>query len=290
MDWKKVDIKVSPEAVEAVGNIMNEIGADGIEINEGEGWSIITSYYPDDNCFPDVLNDLRQRINNLNKYGIKTGDIEINITLTNNEDWSTSWHEYFKPVKAGRFFLICPTWDECNSSDRIVIKIDPGMAFGIGSHETTRMSIEFLEKYIKPDLDNMTMIDIGTGTGILAIAAVYLGADKVTAIDNSKAALKAARDNVIQNRVSDQVDIILGDLTQDINKTFHMITANLLPDLILRLLPSIPSLMNEETIVILSGIIIEKKEQIIDQLKKYDLKVIDEKQMDEWISLVVIKR
>ncbi|MFP4660696.1 MAG: 50S ribosomal protein L11 methyltransferase [Halanaerobiales bacterium] len=328
MEWKEVNIEINSLIAEAVSNILIELGSGGVVIEEIEDRVKITAYYCDDDEFPKLLEDLNNRINNLSDDDLVLGEVNISINDSCNEDWATSWHEYFKPLEIGRKFLVLPSWEEVNEDKRKIIRIDPGMAFGIGGHETTRMCVRLLEKYIdyfydlnkdttnsynvidsndrasiislekgnnssssneekeKPD----NMLDIGTGTGILAIAAAYLGVKNILGIDIDPAAVRAARENIRINKVEDNVRIIKGDMTQDINGTYAIITANLLPDLIMNLLPSVPLLMDNTSILILSGIIKEKREMIINSMNKLDLELLDEDSMGEWVSLVAVKK
>lgn len=297
MNWKEVTVEINSEAAEAVSYIMNEYGCGGVVVTDTIDNRIkIIAYYYDDEDFPVIINEVKQRINKLLNYNIDTGKVLISIENTHYEDWATSWHKYFRPLEIGKKFIISPSWEDSINSDRRLIKIDPGMAFGIGSHETTRMCIELLEKFlpVNGDIVNVnedidTMLDIGTGTGILAIAAAYLGISDIIGVDIDPAAVSAARENISINKVEDRIRIIKGDMTKDISGIFSIITANLLPDLIMCLLPSIPPLMNDQSKLILSGITRDKRDMIFELFSQLRLKLIDEKEMNEWVSLAAVK-
>lgn len=324
MNWKEVSVEVANQAAPAVSNIMNELGSGGVVTEERDEQVIITAYYYNDKDFPKLLEELKQRIYNLSDYNIEIGEVKISISDKQNEDWATSWHQYFKPLEIGENFLVTPSWEDVKEDKRQIIKIDPGMAFGIGGHETTQMCVKLLEKYIdylnnlKRDTSNgnniseinelrnskysqernqdsedtktTNMLDIGTGTGILAVAAAYLGVSDIIGIDIDPAAVSAAKENIRINEVHDKIRIIKGDMAKDIDGTYSIITANLLPDLIMNLLPSVPPLMDNNSLLILSGIIQQKKELIINSLNQVDMKVIDEDKMGEWVSLVAVKK
>ncbi len=287
MDWKELTIEVNNEANEAVTAILQEKATQGVVIAENDTRTKITAYFPDDGNFDNLLQEILSKVEKLKDYGLKTGKVNYSYVITRDEDWSTSWHRFFKPVEAGNRFLICPDWEQCKSREREVIYINPGRAFGIGSHETTRICIGLLEKYISDE--TLNLLDIGTGTGILAIIAARLGVQNILAIDIDPVAVDAARENARKNSVTEQINIKSGDLANDVKGRYSIIAANLLPDLLLNLLPVIPDLMTENAILILSGIIKEKKELIISNLHKLNLNVLDEMEIGEWLGLVAGK-
>ncbi|MFW5972095.1 MAG: 50S ribosomal protein L11 methyltransferase [Bacillota bacterium] len=289
MNWKEVTVRIKNEASEAASNIMIEMGSEGVVVDSESEYSELTAYYYDDKSFPDLLKIFEERIRNLSEFDLDVGKIKIKVGNTRHEDWATSWHEYFKPIEVANRFIISPSWEDVDDENKRVIKIDPGMAFGIGGHETTQMCIELLVKYIDGNFQLINMLDIGAGTGILSIVGAYLGIDDITGIDIDPAAVDAARENVKINQVDDNVKIVQGDMTIDIDGKYSIITANLLPNLIMRLLPAVVLLMDNETKLILSGIVREKRNVIVDELAKHGLNLIEEKSLNEWLSLVVSK-
>lgn len=292
MDWKELTVNINMEAGEALANILEEMGASGLVISEQKDRISLTAYYPDDESFNKVLSRIREKANNLQTFGLKTGKIQISVKETKESDWATSWHKFFKPLKLGDSFLISPSWENCSGDDRIVIEIDPGMAFGIGSHETTQLSLEMMEEYLKglkDDIDKVNILDIGTGTGILSIAAARMGFIHIVGIDIDQAAVNTARTNCRLNNVNDQVKIVKGDLAVDVVGKYTVIMANLLPDLIERLLPDIPPLLKDNGILILSGITGDKKDKIVSLLHNHGLQAVKEKFLNEWVGLAVRK-
>lgn len=287
MNWQEVKVKIAKEAAEAVAHYLQENSKHGVVVKENEDYMEITAYYPADDSFSKSLRDLKEWVKDLKKFGLETGKVKYCLQLTAEEDWATSWQSFFKPLYLGDRFLICPGWEDCDDDERIIIKIDPGMAFGVGSHETTELSIQLLEKYISTQ--TVKMLDIGTGTGILSIVAAHLGVDNILGIDIDRAAVKAARENIVINNVSDNVTVIQGDLTEGISGRFPLIIANLLPDIIERLLKTVVSLMEREGLLILSGIIDTKKDKIINLARGEGLSVIEQCSLGEWVSLVLGK-
>lgn len=286
MEWQELTIEINYEAGEAVAGLLEDAGAQGVIMEEIDNRQRVIAYFQEEQM-EKIKNNTLPRIKTLAKYGLDTGKVIVEIKTRDDEDWSTSWQKFFHPVEAGHRFLITPSWEQVLETDRKVIKIDPGMAFGVGSHETTRICIDLLEKYINNS--TIKMLDIGTGTGILSIVAAMLGVKEILAIDIDPAAVKSARENIIINKVSEQIQVKAGDLTVGVSVAYPFITANLLPDIILRLLPSIPPLLTEGGLIVLSGIIREKTDLIIKELAGYNLEVIDNTIMGEWVGLVARK-
>ncbi|MCG8514632.1 MAG: 50S ribosomal protein L11 methyltransferase [Halanaerobiales bacterium] len=287
MKWKKVEIKVQPAAEEAVANILIEAGAQGVVVEDGPEKIGLAAYYHDHENFSAIFRNIKEQLAKLSSYGLATGRFEITVNITRDEDWSTSWHQFFKPLKVGRRFLICPDWEDCQQDERKTVLINPGMAFGIGGHQTTKMCIELLEKYAGQRV--VKMLDVGCGTAILSIIGAFLGVQAITAIDLDPAAVAAARENIAINGVKGIIEVRQGDLTAGLNERFPLVTANLLPELISRLLPALPGVMSEGGLVILSGIIEEKKGAMLAELAELDFTLLEEKQEEEWISLVARK-
>jgi len=284
MNWKEVTVEVNVEAAEALAVLLQEKASGGVVIFERGERIGITAYFSDNDNIPSLIEELRDRVNKLNDFGLSTGKVVFTIKTSKDKDWASSWHRFFKPVKVGKKFIICPDWEKCITDSRYLIQINPGMAFGIGSHESSKICIELMEKHLTSRIKNL--LDIGTGTGILAIAAAYLGVDSVLAIDIDSGAVEAARENVKKNGVSNKVIVRQGDLATDIGGKYQVLVANLLPNLIIRLLPSVLELITFNSKIILSGIINEKKKTVIVAAEEFGLKLIDELVMGEWIGLV----
>lgn len=199
-------------------------------------------------------------------------------------DWTVEWKKFFKPLEVGEKFVIVPSWEEYTADeDKIILEIDPGMAFGTGSHETTAICLELLEGI---DLNDKEIVDVGTGSGILAIACAKLGSKRVLALDIDSLSIKTARENVEINNCSDKVEVMESDLLNTSKDKFDLIIANILPDVIINLIPDAYEKLNNNGMILVSGIILEKKDLIITELKKHGFSIVEDLDMGEWTGIV----
>lgn len=220
---------------------------------------------------------------------LKSAGVEfiIDSSAISENDWSENWKQYFKCTEIGKRLCICPSWEEySNTENRVVLNIDPGAAFGTGTHSTTAMCLKLIEEYIKPDC---TMLDIGCGSGILSIAGVLLGAKHATGIDIDPMAVKVAKENAKLNNVSDRTSYINGNLNEQVTGRFDIVAANIVADVIINLSKEVASLLNENGIFICSGIIDERAPEVLSALKKSGLKVIKESYDRNWAAFSAIK-
>ncbi len=203
------------------------------------------------------------------------------------DDWANSWKQYYKPIKIGERLVIVPMWEKYDAAENeIIVKMDPGMAFGTGTHETTRLCAALLEKYVN---SSTKMLDVGCGSGILAICASKLGADKCFAYDIDPVAVRVARENVKDNDISN-VTCEVSDLLADvpvIDGGYDVITANIVADIIIRMTPNISKFMNKNTKLIVSGIIDQRADEVKNVLEQYNLKKADEIHENGWCALTV---
>jgi ribosomal protein L11 methyltransferase len=227
---------------------------------------------------------LKSRVAHLFNYDLNVGSGRIEFKKIPEEDWSSSWKKHFKPKKVSEGLVIKPTWEEyeAQAGERI-IELDPGMAFGTGSHVTTTMCIEAIEKY-KDEREDM--LDIGTGTGILSIAANLVGIKDVLAIDIDEVAIKVARENLELNRIQAGVSVKKGNLIDMVERKYDLVVANLLPHIISDLLPNIKQVLHDDSILILSGINQGNKEKIKRKLEEYRLIVKEIKEEEEWVTII----
>lgn len=188
-------------------------------------------------------------------------DSEVDTAVVSEQDWANNWKQYFKPLSVGKRLLICPTWETTdNPEDRLILSIDPGMAFGTGGHDTTRMVLEAVESYITPDT---TVLDVGCGSGILSIASLLLGARSAVGVDIDELAVKMAVENGTVNGYGEpQYRIHQGDLVEQISGTYDVILANIVADAILKLSPLIPRFLKPHGAYIVSGIIEERGDEV----------------------------
>lgn len=234
MKWVEVQIKTTTEAEEIVANIMYDLGVTGLAIEDPndilafqqseEDWDyidpelikqdyegvIIKAYFPEDENLSDKIQLVKDNIENipLRENGKALGS--VTITEVYEEDWAEAWKKYYKPIKLGEKIVIKPTWEEYEKKEgEIVIEIDPGMAFGTGTHETTMLCIEALEKYVD---ENSFVYDVGCGSGILSIVSAKLGAKKVIGVDLDPLCVKISKENVSINKMENRVEILEGNL------------------------------------------------------------------------------
>ena len=229
LKWSEFSIHTTNEAVEPISNILHEAGASGVVIEDplelvkeredqfGEIYQlnpqdypeegvIVKAYLPVNSFLGETVDEIKEAVNNLILFNIDIGKNSVSVSEVNEEEWATAWKKYYHPVKISRRFTVVPTWEEYTpvSSDELIIELDPGMAFGTGTHPTTVMSIQGLERFVKKD---DVVIDVGTGSGVLSIAAAMLGAKKVTALDLDEVAVQSAKMNIKLNKVHPVVDV-----------------------------------------------------------------------------------
>lgn len=312
LKWSEIKIHTTQEAIEPVSNILHEAGASGVVIEDPddlfikEGVTLYGSIYElDPNDYPEegvyikaylpmnsflgeTVEGIKQAINNLIKYDIDIGKNAVTITEVNEEEWSTAWKKYYKPVKITDKITIIPTWEEYEktSDDEMIIELDPGMAFGTGTHPTTVLSIRALEQYVKK---GDVVIDVGSGSGVLSITAAILGAKKVYAYDLDEIAVKSTRINVKLNHVQDRVDVKQNDLIKGVEHQADIIVSNILAEIILQFVEDAYKRLHSGGYFITSGIIKGKKDEVKDELTRVGFKIVDTKEMEDWYLFVAQK-
>lgn len=207
---------------------------------------------------------------------------EIDTISCRNEDWENNWKQYFHPIPVGKKLLIHPKWEEkCESYDRVVLEIEPGLAFGSGTHETTRLCLETLENYITPDT---TVLDIGCGSGILSIASLLLGAKKAVGVDIDALAVKTAKENAAENGfTSSQYEVFQGNLTDKVDGKFDVIVANIVADVIIRFCKDVARYMNDGAVFITSGIIDTREQDVIEAFKENGFEIKARHTKNGWV-------
>ncbi len=312
MKWAEISIHTTNEAIEPISNILHEAGAGGVVIEDSfdlvkeredhfgeiyeldpddypEEGVIIKAYFPVNSFLKETVEEIKQSINNLMLYDINVGKNTVTISEIDDEDWSTAWKKYYHPVKVSERFTIVPTWEEYTPAhkDELLIELDPGMAFGTGTHPTTVMCIRALEKTVnKGD----TVIDVGTGSGVLSIASALLGAEKVLALDLDDVAVSAAKENVKLNRVEDRVAVKKNNLLDGIHEKADVIVANILAEVIVRFIDDASALLKKDGYFIASGIILPKKEMLKEELLKAGFDIVNLLQIDDWLAFICRKK
>lgn len=308
MKWIEVQIKTTTEAVEVVSNILYEAGVGGLVIedpndvifqNKNEGdWDyidptlveqnfegvIVKGYLPESEDLIDKIELIKQNVEKIPQYNLDKGLGEVTTSEVYENDWANSWKKYYKPKKIGEKIVVKPSWESYEKKpEDIVIELDPGMAFGTGTHETTIMCIKQLEKYVH---QHDIVFDIGCGTGILSIAAAKLGAISTIGIDLDEVSVKVAKENVRKNGVANTVQIRKGNLLDVVDGRANVIVANIIAEVIVKLAEVVPKFLLEDGVFIASGIILDKINDVKAALDKNGLEVIDEMKMGEWACLV----
>lgn len=241
--------------------------------------ALIHIYFSSENNFADSILFLE------NRFNICKIKNKISTKKCKAQDYINNWKKYFKPVEIGKNLLICPSWkkhDMQKPSERILLEIDPGLAFGTGTHETTKLCLELIENYVT---NSTKLLDIGCGSGILSIASILLGAKSATGVDIDELSVKTAIENAKINKVEDKFNVICGDLTEKISKKFNLVVANIVADIIIDLNKNIKNYMSEKSVYIMSGIIEPYKNDVIRSLKD-NFDVIDIKSKNSWFAIV----
>lgn len=304
MDWLKIGIRTQKEAEEIFSELLMEAGAKGVSIegdNEscakgGLPWDYldeevlrkvpfcVAAFFPCDGSEQDVLTDVRERVRRVRAMdvGVPLGSLEIITQTVREQDWENAWKTYFKPVKISDFVVIKPTWEEYSAGgDEVVIEIDPGMAFGTGNHETTRMCVRFLEEYME---NGMQVIDAGCGSGILSIAAAKFGAGRVYAVDLDPVAVEVAARNAALNGCEAVIDVKKSDLLAEVPEgtKADIVVANIIADVVIQLNPVAKDYMKINGMYICSGIIDSRLDDVLASLKGQGYKVIQILEDGEW--------
>ncbi len=246
----------------------------------------ISGYLPDTESSREILTVIKKEAASLNAQNIR---VTVRISIVDQEEWAESWKEFFHVTRITDRMVIRPTWREFNPEpDDLVIDIDPGMAFGTGTHPTTAMCLALLEKHLIPsDL----FLDVGTGSGILMIAAHKLGAHILTGIDNDEVAIRVASENLHKNKITQEsFQMTVTTLDGLAQKEYDIIAANILAEVILEILPDIKKRLKKKGKAILSGIIRESLSNLLMGLKLNDLEVLETRTQGEWVALVVQKK
>lgn len=293
MQWIEVNVAVTHEAVEAVADMLTSIGSKGVaiedpqlindlrnsgtwelcDIPEQENTEVVTvsAYYADDEKLEKRLAEINEQLELIEERIGKYRFGNTRFRKVNEQDWANEWKQYFHVTHVGKSLVSKPSWEEYAAKEgEHVIEIDPGMAFGTGTHHTTNMMMERLEKVITPEAE---VFDVGTGSGILAIASAMLGAKSVKAVDIDGVAVRVARENVADNGLTEQIEVREGDLLHGTEGKADVIIANIIADIIIMLLKDIPQKLNDDGIFLASGIIEERVPDIEAEAQKQGLVV-----------------
>lgn len=309
MNWVEVQIRTTDELEEVISDILYDVGATGLAIEDPRdilelvqseiAWDfidpsliglerdelIIKAYFAEDEEVDHIIQDIKDSIKG--HPMLKEEENHLTIGSVDDEDWAESWKKYYKPTKIGKNILIKPTWEDADVDENtVLVELDPGMAFGTGTHETTIMCAEALEEYLKPE---DIVYDIGCGSGILAIVAAKLGAKKVIGVDLDPICNRVSNENIKINNVEDIVDIRMGDLLEIIEGDANIIVSNIIAEIIGEMTPDIRNHLKNEGIFIASGIIIDKIPLVKDVLLENNFTILDIVKKNEWACIISTK-
>ena len=277
-DWFALDVDLEPDAREAVEYALMEAGALGTETCDGAGGLLRTTGY-----FQQTPGRERVRaelIEALRIYNLPSSSVrDMNFRAVADRDWLEEWRKNWQPVHTG-CFIVAPPWSQLDHShNRIVIRIEPGMAFGTGTHETTRLCLQAIERYFNGN----SFLDVGTGTGILAIAAAKLSPDAtITACDIDEEAVEIAKENAIANGVGNRVNFLAGSI-DDVTGSADLVCANLTADVIIPMLPSLTAVTCGR--LILSGILETQRDAVVERLSQCGISDVEITQDGEWVAI-----
>lgn len=311
MKWIEVSVQTANEAVEAVSNILIEAGSQGVSIEDrqdflqvpddglGQVWAldeadfstegvIIKAYFPETLFLPEILIDIKERILKLTTVGLAIEPNILTVAEVTETNWATAWKKYYHPLKVTRFLTVVPSWEdyEPKYEDERIIRLDPGLAFGTGTHPTTRLSLQSLEASM---IGEETILDVGTGSGVLSIAAKALGAGKVYAYDLDDVAVQSAYDNIQLNEYAQDIQVSANDLLKGVEIKADIVVANILAEIIVPLIPDAWEALKPNGLFLTSGIIESKKGTILSHLREQGFEISQILQMKDWVAVIAQK-
>ena len=316
MKWNRFTVKTKTEAEDIVISTLAEVGIEGVEIQDkqplteedkaqmfvdimpegpaDDGIAYLNFYLEEDADKEAILKDVREALDDLKNF-MDIGEATIEESQTEDKDWINNWKQYFHQFYVDDI-LIVPSWEEVKAEDKdkMILHIDPGTAFGTGMHETTQLVIRQLKKYVTPDTE---MLDVGTGSGILGIVALKLGAKHVLGTDLDPCAVSAVQDNKEANQIVDETfDMVIGNIIDDKAiqdqagyEKYDIVTANILADVLIPLTPVIVNQMKKGAYYITSGILDVKEEVVVEAVKAAGLTVVEVTHQGEWVSVTARK-
>ncbi len=309
-DWIEVNVAVTHEAVEAVSDILTEAGSKGVAIEDPQlinelrssgTWELcdipeqqntevvtVSGYYADDDKLQRRLAQIEAALQEVEKRIGKYRFSNTRFRRVSEQDWANEWKQYFHVTHVGKSLVIKPSWEEYEpEAGEHVIEIDPGMSFGTGTHHTTNMMMERLERVLPKDA---VVFDVGTGSGILAIAAALCGAKEVKAVDIDGVAVRVARENVADNHLSDKIEVREGDLLHGTEGTADVIIANIIADIIILLLKDVPGKLKDGGLFLASGIIEERMADVAAEAERQGMQVDAVDRRGGWVVMQMRKR
>ncbi|SHI47842.1 ribosomal protein L11 methyltransferase [Anaerovibrio lipolyticus DSM 3074] len=310
MKWCEISIQTTHEATELIAEIFNDLGATGVVIEDPElvndyitsgKWDytdipiateteVVTekAYLAVDGELEGKLQTFRQEVKALEGRGVSIAPGIITTSELADEDWSDTWKQYFHTEKPGDRIVIKPSWEQYEpKDDEIVVELDPGAAFGTGTHATTSMCICELEKLVQP---GMKVFDVGTGSGILSIIAAKLGAKDIQAVDYDDSVLKIVQENLEENHVENVISVAQSDLMQNVHGKANLVIANIVADIIIRLFDQLDEHLEEDGTLLTSGIIEDRIDDVINAATAHGYGVVKRMENKGWACITFKKQ
>ena len=272
-DYSDIDLKT------CYGDLIDES-----ILNADKTIASVSVYLPAERSVAECISFLRERF-----AASDLTDAKIETVGVNEEDWANSWKAYYKPIKIGERLVIVPAWEKYTPEEgELIVRMDPGMAFGTGTHETTRLVIKLLETYTK---EGCRMLDVGTGSGILAICASKLGAGECRAYDIDPMAVRVANENIKDSGLTN-ITCEVSDLLRQVDKSqpYDLICANIVADIIIRMTPDVGELMHKDTVLLASGIIMERSDDVVECFEAHGFRIVERLEENGWCGLAVMKK
>ena len=311
MNWLEVSVNTHSESVEVVSSILIELGSKGVSIEDPQDYYqltdeqlewlkvqqkdlyetdtvIVKGYFQPSQWSKDSANLLHEKLEEIKIYGLQTGLLSIQVKEVGEEDWANAWKQYYFPVRVTRFLTVVPSWIdyEKEQDDELLIELDPGLAFGTGTHPTTQLSLTALEQTIR---GNESVLDVGTGSGVLSIASKLLGASKVTAFDIDEMATRVAKENIALNPTIGEIEVFENNLLVGVNQKSDLIVANILAEILLQMPEDAYRNLNDDGSLILSGIIESKANEVKEAYEKVGFTLVERMTMREWNCFIMKK-
>ncbi|GER88401.1 ribosomal protein L11 methyltransferase [Dictyobacter vulcani] len=305
MQWLELTVQTHPEAVESVSELLSGYSRDGVVIEEpyelsddGQEYRILVNkpvqvhaYLPMDGTEEEKKQEIARGLWHFTSLGAHFVG-ELHSRVVDEEDWANAWKDYYHVTHIGQRLVIRPSWREYTPKENeVVLTLDPGMAFGTGVHPTTRMCLERVEQLVQP---GMRILDVGTGSGILALAAAKLGATHIDAIDNSSVAVESSKANAEMNDLQEQINVVLGvlDEAEATNKAnqYDLVLANIIAHIIGSIAPQLAQVVAPHGLLVVSGIIEARRPDAEGPLLAAGLELVEETKIDDWLALTYRKR
>lgn len=309
MSWQKIVVETQTESIEAISNILMTNGAEGVEIDDSTeldhyqpsdatvmvkaedivhrtSGASVSGYFANEADLVLLTNKIQSSVDELPDFGLDAHPGTVTVQAVLDDDWATEWQKYYHPVRVTRHITVVPKWENYQpiQKDEQVIVLDPGMAFGTGTHPTTKLMIQALEVVVR---GGETIIDVGTGSGVLGIAARLLGAGDILGTDIDDVAVTSAQGNVDLNPQAADMQLMVSDLLNDVpNKQYDIVIANMLAEVLELLIPKVKNVLQPNGWFLLSGIYYDKRDKMISDLQENGLVVEQSMKLGDWYGII----